>query len=251
MSMMQAMMYKIDFALASVTVVVYFLTQFLLIKMFFVAGGVLEIGGYRENDLYFVFTLAQLVVFTKFFVFRDSARITTNQIHTGSLDYILLRPASEKFLVTFQSFKSIHSFAILLYVIVALPYLYCVGGYNFNIFDWLTVLYLLFIGVLVYAIVYWIAVLLNFVWPRFHGLWMFVNEIGDIMKYPKNIYPDIVENFLTYIIPIFLVVNPVFKVIDNSFEWNDFWEINLVTLVFVLVYVLLWKVGLRRYNSAN
>jgi len=251
MSVMQAMMYKQDFILASVTSLVYFLTQLFLILMFFEAGNIDKVAGYSMYDIYFIFVLVQFVIGFVFVFVHTSARYTIDQIHNGGLDVFLMKPADSRFLISLQSFRASHAYMIFMFVFIALPLVLMKVDYGFVFWDFVIIGYLLLISFVVYAVMYWMAALIHLIVPRLWGPWMFLGNIGDIIKYPKGVYPGLMGRLLTYVVPVFLVVNPIYKVIDGSFAFIDFVEISLLAVVFVLLYLLMWEIGLRRYNSAN
>lgn len=75
--------------------------------------------------------------------------------------------------------------------------------------------------------------------------------IDQFSRYPKSVYPHALQFFLSFIIPIFVVINPIYNVIDGSFDKWKLLEITSVTAVFTILAWTVWLKGLKRYASAN
>jgi ABC-2 type transport system permease protein len=228
----------------------YFVTQILLIKMLFVASGVDRIAGFSIDKIYLVFALSQISIIFVYVFIQSNTPLVINQINNGLLDFFLVKPADTKFLIMTQRFVAVQVYIIILYLIVFFPYLHYTGVLNltWQQFGWL--FYITINSVLIHGLLLWIGAILNFVWPNFRIFHVFVNNTLDVIKYPKRIYPQVIQGFLTFLVPIFLIINPAFEVLKGSFGWADFVNIFLITLMFGLIFLNLFKYGLRRYNSA-
>ena len=111
-------------------------------------------------------------------------------------------------------------------------------------------MYILVISLVIYTILYWLAALANFYWPNFQGLLLFINNIAEVNRYPKTVYPYLMQFLLTFVFPIFLVENPIYNVLENSFSWEMGVQMGLMTLILGMIFLILWEDGLRRYSSA-
>ena len=250
MSVQQAMMYRTDLVFGSITTIVYFLTQLLLIKFYFIAGGITKIAGYSVDDLYLVFAFSQVSIMFIFVFVRVNVRIVINQINEGKIDFLMMKPADSRFLIMFQKFEILQVFGMLVYMVIFAWYLFRYNDYYLLFYDWLVLLVILINSIILHAILYWLAGLLNLIWPKFLALWYLINNIYEIVKYPKKIYPGYFQEIFSIIFPIFLIVNPVFNVLDNSWSWNNLFQLMLVSAMFVMLFLVLFKYGLRRYGSA-
>ncbi len=250
MSVQQTMMYRTDMIFGSVTSVVYFLTQVLFIKYFFQAGNVKEIAGFDLNEVYLVFAMTQVLIYFIFVFVQPNARLVWRQIYTGGLDFMLVKPANAKFLMMFQHFVSVQSHVIILYMLVFFPYLYFTGVMNFEYWEWFAIIFVVLNSILIYSLLKWLSIIVCFIWPKLNAAWVFVGESFEVTKYPKKIYPTVMRNFLVFLFPMLLIINPVYEILDKSWGWDDFWQIFLVTGMFVMLFLVLFKYGLRRYGSA-
>ena len=104
---------------------------------------------------------------------------------------------------------------------------------------------------LVYWCLFWIASLLWFFWPKFNGLRNLIDYVSDIVKYPRQIYPVSVGWLLRFVFPILVVANPIYFWLKGEYDFKMMMIDGVVVAVVIFVYMMLWKFGLRKYNSAN
>lgn len=78
----------------------------------------------------------------------------------------------------------------------------------------------------------------------------------EMMQYPMNIYPDLIRNFFTYILPaIFLLYYPALYILDKPDllgmpPFSPFLA-PFVALVVFLMAIVIWNYGLRFYQSTG
>lgn len=250
MSAQQTMMYRTDMIFGSVTSLVYFVTQVMFIQYFFAAGNLQTVAGFSTNEVLLVLALSQISIYFMFVFFQPNAKLAMTQIHRGGLDFLMIKPVDARFLMMFQKFVATQAHVIILYMLVFVPYLYMTGVMNLESWQWMVIGYVVVNSIIVHALCYWLGALVSFIWPNFSTLYVFVSNSFEITKYPKIIYPSVMRNILIYIFPILLIINPVYEVLDKSWGWDDFWQIFLVTGMFVMLFLVLFKYGLRRYSSA-
>ncbi len=246
---MKEMVYKLDFLLGLVTTFVYMAVQILLIKLFFTASGLDNIAGYTEAEFLFVFYMIQIMMGFQFVFVYPSLDLAANQIFTGNLDFILIKPINTVFVTSMQKV----SMTVGLIIVVYLLFFFSVIKQVFSVFEiarFMQLLYVLILSNILFFCMIWISSLLWFIWPRFKSLRWFIHNTQDITRYPREFYPKILQNMLVYLIPMFLIINPVFMIIKNTYTWGDFWLMISMTTIVVMIYLLLWRDGLRRYSSA-
>ncbi len=250
MSLATSLMYKTDWILGVFTTFSYSGLQIFFIAMLFSSGGLTRIVGFSVWQMVLVFMFGQIIYFFAFTFIFENVGLFRYKVMQGELDHFLLRPISPVFLLSFQKFGLVEASAIITYTLATLIYLFIRTDVLFSETQWLTI-GVIFIGSLVLmSCIYWIAGLIFFYWPNFLAIWWMLNNISDVAKYPRRIYPSAMQWFLIFFIPLFCMVNPLYDVMDGSF---DFWrglDIFLVITMFVLIYLMMWKDGLRRYSSA-
>jgi len=250
MSVARMFMYKENTWVGMVTSMVYFIIQILFIYFLFAAGNIDYLAGFDRHEIYLVFAFSQLVVIFIFWFVSDNVRDMIKGIYQGRLDFFLLKPVDPRFLIMYQRFSGSFTISIVLYLLFLFPYLFYVHDFQLGIIAWMQIIYILLVSLVIYTILFWLAGLANFYWPNFQGMLLFINNIGEVNRYPKSIYPYVMQFLLTFIYPIFLVENPIYNVLDDSFSWELGVQMGLMTVILVMIFLILWKDGLRRYGSA-
>jgi len=250
MSLMQSMMYRSDMICGSITSLIYFVIQICLIKLLYVAGGINQIAGFSIDQMYVILALSQIEIFFIFVFVQSNTPMVLNQINNGLLDFFLLKPVNKYFLIMNQKYVAVQSYVIILYLLVFIPYLYSIGAINFTSWQWGWIVFIVLISLVVHAVLLWVAVLLNFFWPNFKTMYMFMNNILDITRYPKQVYPQIIQDVFFYIVPIFFIMNPIYDILAGNWKWVDGVRVLVITFIFVLIFANIFGYGLKRYNSA-
>ena len=98
-------------------------------------------------------------------------------------------------------------------------------------------------GLMASLLVFWVTSL-NAVSTLYAALW-------DYNNMPMELYPKVIKQIGTFIIPIFLVTNwPGMAVLGKLDMIQIIWGIVIPVLAFWLAR-LMWKAGIKRYTSAN
>ncbi|MBU0648241.1 ABC transporter permease [Patescibacteria group bacterium] len=250
MSLMRMFLYRVNSWTNMVAAAAYFVAQVLFIEYLLNAGSVGGIGGYSKSELYLVFAFSQVTIMFVFWFVTDNVVDTIRCIYRGQLDFYLIRPMNPVFLTMYQKFSGVQNLTIIGYLLVLFPYLLIKNDYGLDCIGWLQIGYVVFFSILIYSMLYWIAALVNFYWQNFWGLWWFINNTGDITRWPKNVYPYFLQVALTYLIPLFLIENPIYDILRGTFSFDLGLQILLVAVIMLVIIAILWKDGLKRYNSA-
>lgn len=248
---MKDLMYKLDFVIGNSSAFVYILVQFGLISLLFYAGNIKDIAGFSQYDIYFVLLASELVVFVSSIIGTENYRLVRDQIHQGGLDFVLIKPANSLFLTAFQRIGIKEGLTIVVYSLILLPYVYSRMDLNLGMRDWLTVLWILINSTILMNAMYWISIFVCFFWDRFFGLWWLINCSLDINHYPRDIYPRYIQMFLLYVLPIFMIGNPVYFVIKGKFDLMMNLKMIAVVVTFVMIAMWMWKVGIKKYQSVS
>lgn len=251
LSWMQMMAYRINLLFFVLSNLVFSISEILLVWFLFHAGQVDTIAGFTVYQFYFVMALGQIVQMIGWMLAGKSTWRLRQAIHFGELDFILTKPGNIIFLVSFSQYwiaqigaTFISSFFLLW---IASPHL---------MIDWsveriFQLAFILGVSVVVFWVIFWCATLVWFFWPRFDGLRSFMDITSDAIFYPQRIYPSYMRWFLVYIFPIFLVANPIFHWLNGVYDYRMMLHDGGVTIIFLLIFLIMWRGGLKRYNSAN
>ncbi len=177
------------------------------------------------------------------------------QIRTGSLDFLLLKPVSTRFLLSTRYFN----FATFTQSLLGL----CLGIYAFSHLDikitfGKVILYVLLIinSVFIMYLISFLIMILAFFFVK-------ISASGSILPYrgffslywfarrPEEIYTNLMIMVMTYAIPLLLIINLPAKWMVKSVDGS----LVLYTFVFSSLFFAftqwLWRIGLKRYQSAS
>lgn len=252
MSIMTEMAYKVDFISSSIVAVCWILSEMGFLILFFDVSGFKNIIGFDKYDLLLVLSFSQIIMSLVFFITPGRVlKSVTDQILAGGLDVFLIKPINSMFLVFNQFVTMREGYLMLVYGIISLPILFIWKNWEFGVDGWLQILFVIVHSIILITLMYRVSLLLNFFWPRFDVLTRFLDSMLAVYRFPKDIYPGLLKTFLYFVIPIFAALNPIYNVINHTFDWRMVLQLVIIDLVFVLLVMVMWNKGLRNYQSAN
>lgn len=245
------MAYRVNLLFFVLSNLAYSISGILFVYFLFQSGQVENIAGFSLYEFYFVMAIAQLVQMIGWMVAGKSTWRLRQAIYFGELDFSMIKPANIVFLNTFNQFW----IAQLGSTLVSSGFLLWVSWPKLSI-DWpaelmIKFFIILLISIVVFWLLFWLASLVWFFWPKFNGLRILFDAVSDVSFYPKKIYPQFLSWFLSFVFPIFLVANPLFLLIKGGYDWSVMMRDCLIMVIFILIYLIMWKEGLKKYNSAN
>ena len=248
-SVMSQMEYRVNFISRIVMEFVYLIIKILYVL---VIGGVgASVSGITADSmLIYVGTYSILTGLYCAVFYVNFSRISSS-VRTGELDLWFVKPMSLQFLITTRHFD------------VGLPIPNVLGGAilvglgyrNSGIpFSALTVAgYILFL-LLGLALIYCV-----FLIPHIVCFWMvntteigrFSNTFWDINNVPMDIFPSYVKRFLSFGIPVFLMVNLGPQYILGTLKPFSVALVLIMIALWWTISRLVWKAALRCYSSVN
>ena len=169
----------------------------------------------------------------------------------GELDLLMVKPGSLQFLQTMGSFN----FAM------AIPNCGC--GIAVIIWGWRSLglpldwpvfggfLFFMVVGMFMTYGFTLIPQILSFWVSSFGGVYAVFWALWDYNNMPMTIYPRILREIGTFIIPVFLVTNWAgLFALGRLAPGEIVWGIVSPVIIFLIAHVM-WKYGIRRYTSAN
>jgi len=247
-NILNGLMYRGDFWAGTITELFYLGMQVLFIAFIFQASGITEIAGFSLYEVYFVWAEFELLSSLSFIFVSPSAGRLFSMIHYGDLDKALLKPRMLTF-VLFNNSWVTDSFSG--YVFNGLLLVYIWPYLSLSGLDWWRIIFILVTSFVIYSMLQWLTTLVNFYSARFDALNRLVRESYEILKYPRKIYPKILQNFYLFFLPLFLIANPIYEVMAGTFDWDDVLVILAMTVLLVGLTWFMWVDGLRRYVSAS
>lgn len=215
-----------------------------------------HIGGWGKDELLFLFSIlflsyAMLIFF--FAGFRDFS----DQVHTGKLDQLLVRPHSVLFQVLLTRFDlpavlGHGSLGVCLFLYTAKTV-----GITWTASHIFYCLFMLISGVMIQGALFMLFACSAFWITHTSSLMEFLFfNVRKFAAYPISIYPLFIQKFLIFVVP-FAFVNyfPAQFFLQKKSEplyWNGMYFIApLIGIGLLWLAQSLWKVGLRNYTSSG
>lgn len=223
---------------------------FLLIELF--VGDIYfsnsENANWTRNQYFILITFMNSTTYIYNFFFVIGHENLVEDILEGELDYNLIRPVYSYWysIGTHLDIPSIFNLILSLGLLGYYLALENVGiiGYAIMLINLILTAFLIFL-------LNQLAVTLSF-WVD--GLTSLFGMIEDLISYasrPKQIFPMIIQQIFTFVIPVLLASNlPV----EMIFHKHNYWLLGYFIMIDILLYYtskLLWNKGIKHYSSAN
>ncbi len=232
-----------------------------IIQMIVVAGtslaAVLILFTYTE--MMNGWTLGQMVVLLGVYyivqgaeelVMQPSFQKFMQHVRDGTLDFILLKPVSSQFMVSFRHFQTVQTLQVLLGLVITGLGLAQLAA-TVTVASAVTFAFTLACGiVLIYALLLVLSTL-AFWFVRVDNIlaifWAFI----DAGRFPIDIYPGWLRITMSTVIPVGIAVTVPAKAIAGLVDVQTVALIFLATAVAWMVSRAFWKRGLRAYTGAS
>jgi ABC-2 type transport system permease protein len=207
------------------------------------------IGTWDQKEGTFLFIISGFTYsLLKAFLLKNVTDLP-EKIRNGNMDFLLTKPVNTRFLVSTRYFK-LDQFPRLLVFFILIPIV------SANISDALEIKNLILgftlclIGTYAMYCFAFIISCIAFWRPRIWNLWAVIQRFMDLSDRPSTIFEGALK-YLVYIIPI-----AAFATIPTQFFLGQ-GNITLlmisigVTIIFTVLSSIIWKLALRRYESAS
>ncbi len=247
LSLQSTMEYPLDFASGVCVELAYMTIK--LVYLYVVLSAGMKVGS-MTPDMVIIF-VGTYIFMTGIWMLFGGVNNIPGQVVRGDLDLLMTKPGSLQFLQTFGKFNFALAFPN-----VAVGTILIIGGWrrcaipvtisHIGVF----ILYLAAGIVLTYSfglmaalLVFWVTSL-NAVSTLYAALW-------DYNNMPMELYPKVIKQIGTFLIPIFLVTNwSGMAVLGKLNPVQIIWGITVPGLALLMARTM-WKAGIKRYTSAN
>lgn len=253
-SYIREMQYRANFFLMSFTTMflnIYFLIFYLVLAMLTNNNFL----GWNCDELLF-FLGTEIICHSLFMSFCFFNVFTLpEKIKTGDFDFILLQPINTRFMLSTNQFDTsmfVQSFlgvGLCIYSLIKLEM-------KVSLIKFL--LYVLFVinGVILMYLCAFMLMTLSFFFGRVFSTGTNFPYRGFFSLYwfarrPENIYTATTIKFLTYVCPLLLIINLPVKIMIKSVDKTTIIFALLFTILLFKASQIIWKKGLRRYESAG
>jgi ABC-2 type transport system permease protein len=256
--LVREMSFRGHFLINAVTNTLWFALQIVFFEVIFMNNDGKPIAGWSEYEVLFLLGTQHLV--SQFFelIFFTNCMDISEQIRTGTLDFVLTKPVNPQFLlsvrkVNFNSVANIPvAFAILGYAGYKL-------GVHLTVSNVLVYTALIVCGVLILYNTLFIMALSAFWIIRNQSLFELWFPVRNFARYPIDMYPPSLKFLLTFVFPILAVTNfPAMSLMPltsemsrSAFNPTHAWIVAGWTVAMLFLGHLLFRFALNRYRSAS
>lgn len=214
-------------------------------------GRIPSVNGYNFYQVLFIYGFSQIPRGLDH-LYSDYLWIFARQsVVKGEFDRYLVRPVSPYFQVICERVQFDALGEIFVGVVITL---YAITGINFPnpiVSIVLGIIYLI-TGCIIYTAIKTIGASLAFWMKKSMNVLRSIYGLSDLTKYPLSIYPPVVRGFFTYLVPFGIVAAVPSELIFTSTLFNQTTITILgVTFIFTLLASIIWKKGVKIYESAG
>lgn len=242
------MQYKVSFILTSIGQA--FASLLALIAIYFLFDKFGSIKGYSFGDVIICFVISYLGFSISECFFRGFDSFTSI-LSNGEFDRILVRPVSPMLQVLGSKvqFEKVGRAILATGVFIVLL---CYKPDLLAVDKGLTILLMTFGTIVIFSCLHILKAGISFFTIESLELMNIFTDGGrELVQYPLNIYKKWVMNFFTYVLPFSLVnYYPLLYVIGRS-DNKLYILAPLVSILFVLPCYLVWKLGVKKYQSVG
>lgn len=242
------LIYRINGLLMGFAPIFWLVTVFAFNLIIF--GRVNNLGGWTFWQINLLTGIHELLFVLSWMFFRVNFDNLVDQVRTGSLDQLLLKPVNTRFLISFKEVDFTSSLSFLNVVILI------VVSWT-QVIDHLTILtlagflaYLLIAFILSYFVFFVTSVFTLFLVGS-HALSDLVGPLTEFDRYPAEIYSPGLRRFLTYGLPILFFAYMPTAYLLGKVDFRFIPVGIILIVVFFLLSRLAWSKSLKRYSSAS
>jgi ABC-2 type transport system permease protein len=174
----------------------------------------------------------------------------SEQIRTGTLDFVLIKPADAQFLVSTSRFAPWKIFDILASVAMVIVAFHRMGRSPDAHHVALALAMLVAAVLVLYSI--WILVVCAAFWVvRLDNLSYLFSSIFDAARWPLNVFPGVWRVVFTFVIPLGLMTTYPAQAILGSLETPKALAALTGALAFAVMARLIWRRAIGHYTSAS
>lgn len=242
------MQYKVDTLIGAFSTLFMQLSTIIFLDAIF--NHITDCGGWSYEQvllIYGVFTLCRGLNH----IFFDNLWIVGKEfIRKGTFDVFLTRPANELFLLVSQKIQPDGIGTLVLGMVISLNAwvqlniqitMQFVGAFLITIL----------LGMFIIATINWIFAVSSFWVINSNNIIWVIFSAADFAQYPLSIFSPILKCILTFIVPYgFVSYYPVTYLLGKQ-DATIFVQEAVILLVLLIIANLLWRFGLKKYESAG
>ncbi len=245
--LMRDLEFRINFILY--TVLNFLWTGLTYFSVFIIYGQVDRIGSWDKNEMLLfttVFSFSNALL--KLSLYQNSNKLS-EYIRNGELDFLLSKPKNTRFIISTRYFKFQQIPRLLMFFYLIFLQTFKLNP-QVNISSFFYGFILIFLGVFGMYCLLFIINSFAFWKPRICNLFALTDKLEGLADRPSDIYKGILKYLFTFFpIAAFSTIPAKFFLGKGTIEL--FIEAAIITVFFFCLSHIIWKLGLKRYESAS
>ncbi|MBI2018046.1 ABC-2 family transporter protein [Candidatus Daviesbacteria bacterium] len=205
------------------------------------------LAGYSLTQTFFFYLSFNLIDVIAQLLFREVYRFRPAVVN-GTFDFYLIKPYN-------ALFRALTSGPDLLDIITLIPLLgaiaYFIGVLQINFFNVLIFVLLALAGFLIATAFHILVLALAVATTEIDHAIMLYRDVTNLGRFPIDIYKEPLRGFLTFIIPVGLMMSFPAKSLMGFLSPLLVIYTLIFSLVFLYLSILIWKLSLKHYSSAS
>lgn len=221
-----------------------------LLSLSIIFSNTATLGGWGPGEVIMLLGVWRLVnTLMAALVWPNTQKFNTS-VRDGSLDYLLLQPASSLFLVSFSRIVIWRAWDIVLAAILMIV------GFGMRSAETapLSLVNFLVLTVSGTLIIYslWIVLIACTFWfVKFDNNVTILQALMDAGRYPASVYPAWLRLIITFVVPIAVATTVPLQALRGDLAWWQVLAFLAVAALALLIATRVWRAGVRRYSGAS
>lgn len=217
--------------------------------IFSIANAAKTVAGYSATQVMVFFMVFNIVDITTQFLFRG-VYVFRNEVVTGNFDFDLLKPLP-------SIFRPIFGWTDVLDFITLIPlwiyFLYFLSA-NHLVNNTLSLLLfvLLLLNSLIIGFAFHLIISSLIVFSSdADSILMLFRDFTSMSRIPTDVYPKFIQYFLTFAVPVIVMITIPAKALFGIFSWNNLFLSFGISAIFLIGSLWIWNRAVRNYTSAS
>ena len=228
----------------------YTLAMLLFIDVLF--SNIKTFAGYSRDEVMFLVFIGQLGFYIGWGLFSDNIDILNDDIQKGTLDFILIKPVPSLFYVTFRWFPLVSMIRDSLpTMLVILPFVHW-QNLTLTGAQLLWGFFIFVCGQMCWHCIRFLLVLPAFWFGNAKAVYSIAYSLSETHNLPYEGFSKNLQILFTTVIPIVILAEVSTSVMlgKSNGPVMALWSF-IVTVIFVFIINITWKIALRNYTSAS
>lgn len=248
----QALEFRVNFWSNVFTNLGWVLSLVIFMKIIFM--NTKAVAGWSEAEMFvLVGTYSTLRGIADTLFYRNLSDLP-NQIRTGMMDFILLRPVNSQFYMSLR-YVALDNIGQLAGAVLLLWYGISITQQTIPITDLFAYVFLFICGIIIFYSISLITMTLSFWLIRLDNLFVALDTIYSIARTPIDVFKawgQAPQFFLTYLLPIaFFAAMPVKALFGRPHLIETLIAGPIIAIIFLSISILFWNYATRVYSSAS